>query len=181
MALLATWLVGPATNSSGVIPPIPPPPIAASAVRAAGIPAPAVLAASGDASAGAAADALQGIPEINEEVDRLRARLPPPTSYPAPSRDPFNFGPAPEPPHPGTPAPVALPTPVLPTLPRLIAIIESVVDTQVVRTAAISDGDDVRIVAAGETAGQFTVGSVSADWVSLTDTASGASFVLSLR
>jgi hypothetical protein len=119
------------------------------------------------------------VAEITAEVDRLRARLATPPAYPPPLRDPFRFGPRAEPKHAAAPPPVA--EPPAPDLPRVVAILADAAGGAVTRRAALSFGDQVRIVQAGDTIGGFVVRSISADTVELTDPTTGAAYRLLLR
>jgi len=129
------------------------------------------------------------VDEVNAQVDRLRERLASPPSYPAPTRDPFRFGAKaePAPPKPPAPAPrpaaavVAAPAISMPPLPRLVAIISSSTDAGSSQRAVVAAGDDVQILKIGDTVSRFVVRSIGVDAVELADSASGATFKISLQ
>jgi hypothetical protein len=118
---------------------------------------------------------------VNAQVERLRDRLPAPTDFPTPRRDPFNFGErrqtrgaAPAPPM----AFVDLP---VPALPKLIAILSEKNGGVEVRTAVIAKGDDVEFVKTGGAVGNLRVSAITSDGIVLTEPASGLSFSLALQ
>lgn len=157
-ALLATWIIAPASSA-------PVEPALSSPDEVADQMSEAVLA-------------------VNTEVDRLRERLASPVTLPAPSRDPFTFGNPPERRRPVETQPVAavpVVTPPAPALPRLVAILSGQPGDAASWQAVFADGDTVTFVAAGDTIGRFHVTSVSADGVALVDRQSGASSFLSLQ
>ena len=95
------------------------------------------------------------VAEVNTQVERLRERLDTVPSFPPPSRDPFNFGrrAEPRPPvvsNPTPPVPAIVEAPPGPVLPHLVAIVASDEDGGVVRSAVISENDDVRFLKPGE-------------------------------
>ncbi len=120
--------------------------------------------------------------EVTSQVDRLRERLATVPTFPPPSRDPFNFGRRPDPTP--RPAPAAAPATTepapAPPLPSIVAILLTSVDGADVRTAAFAVDDDVQLVTAGQTIGQFIVRSISADHVVLVDRASGTAYSIKL-
>ena len=121
--------------------------------------------------------------DVAAEVNRLKNRLETPPSAPEPHRDPFRFGPRPEPVRPTTSASavsdVAAPPPA-PSLPKLLAIVDNTTDSGVIETAVFSIGDDLQVVKAGDAIGKFVVQKIGADAVELVDT-SGATFRIPLR
>lgn len=126
------------------------------------------------------------VAEVNTQVERLRERLDTVPSFPPPSRDPFNFGrrAEPRPPvvsNPTPPVPAIVEAPPGPVLPHLVAIVASDEDGGVVRSAVISENDDVRFLKPGDTMGNLVVRTIAADVVTLVDRTSGATFTLSLR
>jgi len=126
------------------------------------------------------------VAEVNAQVDRLRERLSAPPARPRPARDPFRFGRRTEAPRPvattASEAPAELPSePPPPTLPRLIAIMESATDGAPVRTAVLSEGDGLQIVKPGDTIGRFTVRAIGADALDLVDVATSRTFSISLK
>jgi hypothetical protein len=120
------------------------------------------------------------VEDIESDVNRLRARLPVPTKYPQPSRDPFRFGRDAEPPRVEAPQPVNVATPP-PVLPRLVAILSDTSSGGPMRRAALGLGANVRILSVGDTVGSFRVAAITADDVELVDTVTGATFRVSLR
>jgi hypothetical protein len=122
--------------------------------------------------------------EVDAEVARLRDRLPSPESYPPPSRDPFNFGRLPEVPNARPaivePAPALVVAPPTPALPSLVAIVSDIVDGADVRSAAISQDDEVQIVKVGDVVGALVVRGITADALQLVDEKTGASFRITL-
>ena len=126
------------------------------------------------------------VDEVNAQVDRLRERLSPPPSYPAPTRDPFRFGKTVEP---GTPKPAPAPPAVAPAapsapvqvLPKLIAIVSDTTDAGSIRTAVLSVGDDVQIVRAGDSISKLVVQSIGVDVIELADPVSGSTFKILLH
>lgn len=123
--------------------------------------------------------------EVNTQVERLRERLETAPEFPPPSRDPFNYGRRAEPRPPvvsnPTPVPSIVEAPPAPVLPRLVAIIATDDDGGVVRSAVITENEDVRFLKPGDTTGNLVVRSVSADIVTLVDRTSGTTFHLTLR
>jgi hypothetical protein len=124
--------------------------------------------------------------DVNAQVDRLRERLASAPQFPAPSRDPFRFGPRPEPAHPtvepaAPPAILAPPPAPAPVLPRLVAVMTTEVEGGTQRTAVVSVGDDVQMLRIGQSVGKFIVRSIGEDAVELVDQLTGATFRISLR
>ena len=112
------------------------------------------------------------VAEVNAEVDRLRERLAVPPQLPPPSRDPFRYGERNEPRRPIAPPlepPVVPAEPPAPRLPLLVAIAANSTDGVVTRTAVLAEGDDVRLVKAGDQIGRFVVRSVTANAAELFD------------
>jgi len=111
------------------------------------------------------------VAEIAAQVDRLRERLNTPPEPPHPLRDPFRYGvrevPRPKDAQPEIVAPPAPPPP--PALPKLIGITSEKTDTAVEWKAAISNGDQIILVKAGDTIGPFVVRSVSESTLELVD------------
>jgi hypothetical protein len=128
------------------------------------------------------------VDQVNAQVDRLRERLATPPSYPAPTRDPFRFGtkaePAPKAPAPAprpAPAVVAAPAISMPPLPRLVAIVSNNTDAGPSQRAVVAAGEDVQILKIGDMVSRFVVRSIGVDSVELADSASGATFKISLQ
>jgi hypothetical protein len=115
---------------------------------------------------------------VNAQVNRLHDRLPAPTDFPPPRRDPFNFGGRLEP---RRPAPVAFVDLPVPALPKLIAILSEKNGDADVRTAVISAGDDVEFVKTGGAVGNLRVSLITSEGIVLTDPGSGLSFSLALQ
>jgi hypothetical protein len=122
--------------------------------------------------------------EMNRQVDRLRARVEAsPRQAPEPTRDPFNFGRRPEPPRPAMPRvamPDPPPAPVLPPLPRLVAVIRESPESDT-RSAVLSNGDDVAFVAPGDRYAGYVISAVTETGLVLTEPNSGQSVRLSLQ
>jgi len=124
--------------------------------------------------------------EMNAQVEKLRERLAAPPKYPAPGRDPFRFGKAPEPSRPRSEAPAApvareIPPAPDPVLPRLVAISSSVIDGVTVRTAVLAVGDDLQMIKSGATFARFLIRSIESDVVELSDRSTGATFRIFLQ
>jgi hypothetical protein len=130
--------------------------------------------------------------EINDQAARLRARLAQPPPPPAPERNPFRFGgtspsrtgtyPAKKGTVPGArgyvpPAPASL------ALPVLVAITSDARDGGLMRTAALSMGDDMKIVTPGQVFDRFMVESIGSDSVRIVDITSPtrAVFIVAIR
>lgn len=136
----------------------------------------------------AIAQSRPAVNQVNAQVDRLRERLARPPEYPPPRRDPFRFGARRVPPRAGTANPAA-PAAVIvepvappgPALPHLIAIATSVVEGQLVRTAVLTNGDDVVVVKAGNVWRELNVRTIGIDTVELVDTATDRVFTVSLQ
>jgi len=112
------------------------------------------------------------VAEIAAQVDRLRERLNTPPAPPQPTRDPFRYGqrelPRPKNVEPEIVAPPPA-QPRAPELPRLIAIASEKTDAGVEWRAAISNGDQIILLKAGDTIGPFVVRSVSETTLELAD------------
>jgi hypothetical protein len=124
------------------------------------------------------------VAEISAQVDRLRERLNTPPPPPQPTRDPFRYGerevPRPKVVQPDVVA-VPPPPPPAPELPRLVAITSETTAAGVEWRAAISNGDQILLVKAGDTLGPFVVRSVSETTLELTDPATGAHYKVVLQ
>ena len=118
---------------------------------------------------------------LNREVDRLRERLPAAAELEPPTRDPFTFGRA-RGASAGTAAsePAAAPTVIVPTLPRLVAIL-SEGDSSPARTAVLSFGDGVELYKVGDRAGELRVTRITDSAVIVASDALQQSFTLSLH
>lgn len=124
---------------------------------------------------------------VDAQVDRLRERLTHPPTYPAPTRDPFRFGARADvaKPKAAAPADALVERPALieaaPPLPRLVAIATAVVDGALVRTAALSTGDDLQILKPGDRYSTFAILAVGVDAVELVETDTGKTFRITLQ
>jgi hypothetical protein len=164
VALLATWLVTPAGSS----------------------PDPARPAAQQAGAAQTRSDAANDqAGKIDEQVQRLRERLPAPAALPAARRDPFNFG---NPPAPATVDPMtdpsveaALVEPPAPILPTLVAILSDTIDGAPVRIAVVAAGDDVQLLKMGDRAGAWRVTAIGGESAVFTSDALGQSFTVALQ
>jgi len=152
-ALLATWLVSPASSA-------PQHPAASDMPRTESSTAPA-----------------------NANVQELRTRLDRIAPYAPATRDPFSFGARPSPsaaPAPAT-TQVAAPAPPALAVPRLVAIVVDTRADGAPRRAVFADGDDVKIIGVGGKAGALTVARIDADTVTLSDESTGAQVDVSVR
>jgi hypothetical protein len=108
-----------------------------------------------------------------------------PPVYQLPSRDPFSFSTRAMAPAASQSAAVPIAAaPAMPPLPKLVAILSSPSSrsaTDAGETAALSNGQDVQFVRAGEMSGAWLVKSVSAASAVLVDPASGTSVTLALQ
>jgi len=77
--------------------------------------------------------------------------------------------------------PALVEAPPAPALPHLVAIVASDEDGGIVRSAVISENDDVRFLKPGDTTGNLVIRTIAADVVTLVDRTSGATFTLTLR
>ena len=132
--------------------------------------------------------------QVDDQAARLRARLAAPPPKPDPERNPFRFGdtsPAPKASSPAKRAAradapsVTLAAPVITplALPSLIAITTDATAGGIMRTAALSMNDELRIVRPGQMFDRFMVESIGADSVRLVDITSPtrATFVIAIR
>jgi hypothetical protein len=117
---------------------------------------------------------------VNSEVDRLRDRLTIDVPAPTPRRDPFTFGAWPVRARDVSVEPAAA-EPAAPALPRLVAIIGETSGDVPGLTAVFDDTVDVQFMTIGKVLGRFQVHDITVDTVTLIDTVSRASFVLSIR
>jgi hypothetical protein len=154
-ALLATQLISPADSS----------------------PRPAAL-AEADARPDQDAAALEA---VKTEIDRLRERTKSDPGFPAPTRDPFNFGKQPERPRPPAAAVTTVPEARPVVLPALIAILSDGTSDSAKRTVVFARGDNVDFVGVGESINTFRVDSVTADAVVLVDAESGQRYRVALQ
>jgi hypothetical protein len=126
--------------------------------------------------------AIPALTELVAETDRLAGRLATPPSFPPPVRDPFNFGAASRGPvRPAEPALEAAPAVVTrprPQAPPLTAIVASADGTL---RAVFALHDDIEIVGRGGVIGGIEVTEISSSAVALTDRATGASISVSLH
>jgi hypothetical protein len=122
--------------------------------------------------------------QMSAQVERLQQRTTSVPTFPETQRDPFRYGPRPEPPQPRTPVAIA-PPPVVEAppvvLPKLVAIVVNTTDDGPVQSAVVSFNDDIQILKQGATVGKFVVRAITADGADLVDPASGTTFHISLR
>jgi hypothetical protein len=128
--------------------------------------------------------AAPAVDQVNAEVERLRRRLAAPPAYPAPTRDPFQFGTplgngAPKSSMRSEPVPSNSPPPAVPELPRLIAI-RSEGGGSASRSAVLAVADDLHFATVGDAVGGLTVRTVDSRAIELVDPVSGTSYRLSL-
>jgi len=117
---------------------------------------------------------------MKAEVDRLRERTKVAPGFPAPSRDPFNFGRRPGPPRQSVAVVAPVPEIRQVILPELVAILAEGTGPSAKRVVVFSRGDNVDFVNVGETVGAFRVDSVIGDAVTLVDSTTGARYRLAL-
>jgi hypothetical protein len=119
---------------------------------------------------------------INQDVERLRQRVPPAPALAPPVRDPFDFRRVSRRPVTGArdvtgaaDAPV-----VVPTLPRLVAILQAA-DAAGSPAAVLTRGEGVEIYKVGDRAGDLRVTAITADTVVLAADGLQQTFTLSLH
>jgi hypothetical protein len=134
--------------------------------------------------------------QLDDQASRLRARLSQPPPKPEPERNPFRFGDPGAAPKgagtkprgariAGTAAPSAIATPATPALalPALVAITSDASDGGLMRTAALSMNDEMKIVKPGQVFDRFLVEAIGPDSVRIVDITSPAraTFIVAIR
>ena len=125
--------------------------------------------------------------QVQQESERLRARMAAVPGKPVPQRDPFRFGerPAPEPaagvaePVSGAPVEEADVAPVI-AWPALVAVLADRGDS-VARTAVLAIGDSIEILKAGDAIGEFVVREITGASVDIEHVATSTTTRLTLR
>ncbi len=122
------------------------------------------------------------VDRVDAEVKRLQQRLAATPAYPAPSRNPFQFGKRTDRPTGKEVIPraeSAHTTP--PRLPRLVAITSTGPTDGARRSAVFAQGDSVTVLASGDAIGALVVRDVTDGGVDLFDPATGTTYHLSLE
>jgi hypothetical protein len=123
--------------------------------------------------------------EVDQQAERLRARMATVPAPPQPRRDPFAFGaPRPEPVVAAADVPaVEAPTVAEPEMlwPTLAAVMTEPAAEGVTRTAVVGWGDSVEFLATGESFEDFRLERVSAGAIELLHVPTGARRTLTLR
>lgn len=121
---------------------------------------------------------------VRSEVERLVSRLDRDVTFAVPARDPFHFAASPRATRDLAPPPDAMPValvePAAPEWPSLVAIV-SPPDGGVLEVALSDRSDELHVVRAGQSVGQFLVTEIGADSVALSEPASGRTTRLALR
>lgn len=163
VALVATWLASPS-------------PIAPEPMRTPTDASPNVVARPVGQSAASAA----AIEQSAQSIETLHDPSPQSPVYQTPARDPFSFGRVPETAPSITPPPTVAPIAPI-ALPQLVAILTNKVGDDIVRTVALSAGDDVQVVSVGQSIGAFTVVAIADDEVTIVERSSGGTFHIALH